>query len=216
MSDENKKNRVDLGGSGSNSFEEPIINDDYELTNSSSSGGIMGYVFMGLIIVALVISYYMINKGKEKLEKNLSVVKAKLAKIEKEKTQERIGNLHIKIEDPEKDLPEEEKTSAPGVEIYINGEQQTGGNGSVDMLKQNISHDLVFEFKKPGYYPLKLEVKSCNWKKQADGTYLYENKNLHLVIDENGMMAIEAAKKEKDKEAKNRSGKKKKRRRRRR
>ncbi len=215
MSDENKKNRVDLGTSGNNSFEEPVINDDYEFNNSQkSSGGIMVYVFMGLIIIALVISYYMINKGKMTLEKNIAVVKAKLEKIEKEKTQKRIGNLHIKIEDPEKDLPEDKKTSAPGVEIYVNGEQQTGGNGSVDMLKQDISHDLVFEFKKPGYYPLKLEVKSCNWKKQADGTYLYENKDLHLVIDENGMMAIEAAKKEKDKEAKNRSGKKKKRRRR--
>lgn len=216
MSDENKKNRVDLGGSSNNSFEEPI-QDDYELNNSSqkSSGGIMGYVFMGLIIVALVISYYMINNGKVKLEKNLSIVKAKLAKIEKEKTQKRIGDLHIKIEDPEKDLPEEEKTSSEGLEIYVNGEQQTDKKDGVDMLKQDISHDLVFEFKKPGYYPLKLEVKSCNWKKQANGSYIYENKDIHLVKDDNAMMAIEAAKKEKDKEGKNRSGKKKKRRRRR-
>jgi len=213
MSDENKKNRVDFGGS------QESYQDDYDLEESNSftgkkeSGGFISYIFMSLIIVALIISYYKISQDKTTLEKNIAKVKNDLKKIEDEKNKKKFGDLHIEIPDPEKDLPEDKKTSAPGVEIYVNGELRPDRSGKVDITHHDISKDLIFEFKKPGYYPLKLEVKSCNWQKKGD-KYYYENKNLHLVIDENGMMAIEAAKKEKDKEAKNRAGKKKKRRRR--
>jgi len=211
MSDENKKNRVDLGNSTNDNFEQPV-QDDFDNTHESKAGN-MVFVFMFLIIIALLVSSYMIYKDKEKLKRNISVVKEKLVKIEKDKNQKLKGNLHIKIEDPEKDLPEEEKISSPGVEIYINGELRSDKSGIVDIPEHDISQALIFEFKKPGYYPIKFEIKSCNWKKQGE-TYIYKNEDIHLVKDENGMMAIEAAKKEKDKEAKERQGKKKKKRRR--
>jgi len=215
MSDDQKKNRVDLGGSGDSSFQQPAIQDDYEFSGPErSTAGKFVYVFMFLIIIALLAASYMIYKDKETLKKNLSTVKNDMLKLqqEKEKESKRYGDLHIQVEDPEKGLPEDKKTGPSGVEIYVNGELKPKASG-VTITNHKISQDLTFEFKKPGYFPVKLEVRSCNWKKKGKDKYFYENREVRLAIDENGMMAIEAAKKEKEKEEKDRKGNKKKRRR---
>jgi hypothetical protein len=167
---------------------------------------------MSLIIIALLIASYMIYKDKETLKKNLSVVKNKLAKIEHDKDKKLYGNLHLEVEDPEKGLPEEQKTGPAGVEVYVNGELKPKASG-VTITNHDISQDLIFEFKKPGYYPVKLEVKSCNWKMVGKEKFFYENREIRLARDDNGMMAIEASKKEKEKEEADRKGQKKKRRR---
>ena len=226
MSDDKKSNRVDLGGSGDNGFEQPIIEDDYEFSEPErSAAGKMVYVFMFLIIIALLGASYMIYKDKEQLRKNLATVKndMKTLKQEKEKDSKRYGDLHIEVEDPEKGLPDDKKTGPAGVEIYVNGELQSNAkkdksgviknsSGNYRIKDHKINQDLIFEFKKPGYYPVKLEIGACNWKKRGKA-YFYENRNIRLAKDENGMMAIEAAKKEKEKEEKARKGNKKKRRR---
>ena len=213
MSDEKKKNRVDLGGGSDNSFNQPPVEDDYDFNGPERSpAGKMVYGIMLLLIIALAIVSFMFFKDKQQLKKNLQVVKNKLAKIEHEKNKKRYGNLHIEVEDPEKGLPEEKKTGPAGVEIYVNGELKPKASG-VTITNHDISQDLIFEFKKPGYYPVKLEVKSCNWKKVGKDKYFYENRDIRLARDDNAMMAIEAAKKEKEKEEKLRKSQKKKRRR---
>ena len=214
MSDD-KKNRVDLGASSGNNFQQPIIEDDYEFNGPErSAAGKIVYVFMFLMIMALLVASYMIYKDKETLKRNLSIVKNEMLKMqqEKEKESKRYGDLKVQVEDPEKGLPDDQKTGPAGVEIYVNGELKPKASG-VTITNHKISQDLVFEFKKPGYYPVKLEVKSCNWKKRGKDRYMYENREIRLSRDDNGMMAIEAAKKEKEKEEKSRKGNKKKRRR---
>jgi len=213
MSEDKKKNRVDLGSSGDNSFDRPDIKDDYEFeAPQRSAAGKFVYVFMFLIIIALLAASYMIYKDKETLKKNLAAVKNDLAKLKHDKEKKLYGDLKIQVEDPEKGMLAEKKTGPAGVEIYVNGELRPKATG-VTITNHEISQDLTFEFKKPGYYPVKLEVKSCNWKKKGKDKYFYENREIRLAIDENGMMAIEAEKKEREKEAKERKGSKKKRRR---
>lgn len=213
MSDENKKNRVNLGGSGNNSFEQPVINDDYEFNGPQrSAGGKFIFATMFLAIIGLLIASYFVYKDKETLKKQIVVEKNKLAKIEHEKNKKLYGNLNLVVEDPEKGMLQEKKTGPAGVEIYVNGELKPKASG-VTITNQDISQDLIFEFKKAGYYPVKLELKSCNWRKQGKDKYFYENRDIRLARDEEAMKKIEEEKTAKEKEAKKRKDNKKKRRR---
>ena len=213
MSNENKKNRVNLGGSGDNSFEQPIIEDDYEFSGPQRSAiGKFVFTIMLLAILGLLLASYMVYKDQETLNQQLVVEKNKLTKIEHEKNKKLYGNLHLIVEDPEKGILQEKKTGPAGVEVYVNGELKPKASG-VTITNQDISQDLNFEFKKPGYYPVKLELRSCNWKKQGKDKYFYEDINLRLAKDEEAMKKIEEDKKLKEKEDKDRKNNKKKRRR---
>ncbi len=213
MSDENKKNRVNLGGSGDNLFEQPIINDDYEFNGPQrSAGGKFIFTTMFLAIIGLLIASYFVYKDKETLKKDIVIEKNKLAKIEHEKNKKLYGNLHLEVEDPEKGMLQEKKTGPAGVEVYVNGQLKPKASG-VTITNQDISQDLVFEFKKPGYYPVKLELKSCNWKKQGKDKYFYENRDIRLARDEEAMKKLEEEKRAKEQAEKNRKTNKKKRKR---
>ena len=212
MSDENKKNRVNLGG-GNNSFQQPVIEDDYDFDGPKRSAAgrlIYSALFVGILV--MLILTYLVYKDKEQLKKDYVSEKNKLKKIQHEMNKKLYGNLHIEVEDPEKGLPEEQKTGPAGVEIYVNGELKPKASG-VTIMNHDISQELVFEFKKPGYFPVRLEVKSCNWRKQGKDKFFYENRDIRLARDEEAMKKLEEEKKAKEAQEKARKDNKKRRRR---
>ena len=213
MSDENKKNRVNLGGSGDNSFNQPVIDDDYEFSGPQRSPmGKMIFTILFIGILVMIALTYLVYRDKEQLKKDYVSEKNKLKKVQHEMNKKLYGNLHLEVEDPEKGLPEEQKTGPAGVEIYVNGELKPKASG-VTIMNHDISQELVFEFKKPGYYPVRLEVKSCNWRKQGKDKFFYENRDIRLARDEEAMKKLEEEKKAKEAEEKARKDNKKKRRR---
>jgi len=213
MSDENKKNRVNLGNSGNNNFKQSVPQDDYDFEEPQRSTiGKIFFTIMLLTIIGLLGLSYTIYKDKELFKKELVIEKNKLAKIEHDENKKLYGNLHIEVEDPEKGMLEEKKTGPAGVDIYVNG-QLKSKTRSVTITNQDISQDLIFEFKKPGYFPVRLEVKSCNWRKAGKDQFAYENREIRLARDEEAMKKLEDEKKAKEKEAKDRKNNKKKRKR---
>ena len=208
---EEKKNRVDLDGGGGD-FDYTSNEVDFSEPQRSAAGMFIYVIMAGLILILIFVSWKFFNEA-QILKKQVIEKTNQLTEIEHEKNKKLYGTLHLEIEDPEKGLGEEKRMSAPGVEIYINGEQQKSGTG-VNLGNYDIKNTLNFEFKKPGFYPVKLQVGSCNWIKRGKDKFVYENRDIHLAIDENGMMALEAAKKERDKEERLRKNTKKKRRRR--
>ncbi len=206
MSDDHNRVELDSG----KDFDYSSTEVDFSEAPRSKAGK-FAYVFMFSIIIVLIFVSFKFYKESQLYKKLHQEKKNALRVLEEERTKKLYGDLHLEVEDPEKGLPKEKKTSPAGVEIYLNGELQKAGSG-VRLTNQDIRTDLVFEFKKPGYYPTKLHIGSCNWKKIGKDKYVYENRDIRLAIDENGMMALEEAKKERKKEEKLRRKKKKRRR----
>ncbi len=209
---EEKKNRIDLDGDGGDINLDYTSNEvDFSEPKRSAAGMFVYVIMAGLILILIFVSWKFFNEA-QILKKQIVEKTNIITEIEHEKNKKLYGTLHLEIEDPEKGLPEEQRMSAPGVEIYLNGEQQKSGTG-VNLGNYDIKNTLNFEFKKPGYYPVKLQVGSCNWRKIGKDKFVYENRDIRLAKDENGMMAIEQAKKDREKEEKLRKKTKKKRRR---
>lgn len=188
MSDEQKKNRIDIGGSSGNSNNQNNLPPVDDIDSSAPKKGLAGkiiYIFLLAVILGLLVFLFKIYNQNQILQSNEKEFKNELSKIKHEKEKTLYGDLSIEIE------PDD-------TEIFLNGELQKKGKG-IKINNATIKNKLVFEFKKPGYYPYKLEVGECNWQLKAGSkdAYFYENRDVHLAVDANEMMMIENAEKEK-------------------
>ncbi len=205
MSEENKnkKNRVNLaGGNSTDSTNNQPIVDDFDSTPPKKGGGVgkIVYFFMFAIILILIGFLFKLYKQNQDYKSHLQTYKNELKQVKHQQEKASYGDLSIEVEPKDS-------------EIYLNGELQKQGKG-IKIGNADTKNRLIFEFKKPGYFPYKLEVCECNWKLKpgTKDSYFYEHRDVRLAEDKNEMMMIEQAEKEKkeQEEAEEKSKKKKK------